>query len=163
MNRRVALLALAVGAAPATAQQAPGDAYELGPIVVTAPAAGVVSTMIVSEQDIARRGARTLDEALALLPGVAIHTGADGVPRIDVRGLRPRQVRVLVNGVPLNSTYDGQFDPTMIPTEDIAALATHMQADEAQRRLLAPRLEPGRESLRQPRRRKGRPKSRSRA
>lgn len=122
MNRRVALLALAVGASPAAAQQEPGDAYELGPIVVTAPAAGVVSTMIVSERDIARRGARTLDEALALLPGVAIHTGADGVPRIDVRGLRPRQVRVLVNGVPLNSTYDGQFDPTMIPTEDIAAV-----------------------------------------
>jgi histidine ammonia-lyase len=46
--------------------------------------------------------------------------------------------------------------------EDIAALATQMQADEAQRRLLAPRPEPGRESLRKTRRRAGRPALRGR-
>lgn len=117
------LFAIVAGAPSfAVAAQEPGDAYELGPIVVTAPTVAVASATVVTEQDIARRGARTLDEALALLPGVSIHTGGDGVPRIDVRGLRPRQVRVLVNGVPLNSTYDGQFDPTMIPTEDIASI-----------------------------------------
>src|SRR5690606_37157056 len=57
--------------------------------------------------------------ALRLLPGVYVRTGGDGSPRIDVRGFRSRHVLLLVNGVLVNSTADGQFDPARISTEAI--------------------------------------------
>lgn len=77
---------------------------------------------VVTAEDIQRRGARSLDEAIALLPGVYVRMGADGVPRIDIRGLRTRNVLLLQDGVPLNSSYDGQFDPAAIPVDNIASI-----------------------------------------
>ncbi|MEQ8659477.1 MAG: TonB-dependent receptor plug domain-containing protein, partial [Gammaproteobacteria bacterium] len=76
----------------------------------------------VTREDIVRANARSLDEVLELLPGVNVRVGGDGTPRIDMRGLRTRQVRILVNGVPLNAVGDGYFDPTIIPTEYIEAV-----------------------------------------
>ena len=66
--------------------------------------------------------ARTLDEALRLLPGVYVRTGGDGTPRIDIRGFRSRQILLLIDGVPYNSTDDGQFDPARISTESIRGI-----------------------------------------
>ena len=76
----------------------------------------------VTQDDIRAYGARTLDEALALLPGVQIRTGGAGVPRVDVRGFRGRHVVLLLDGIPLNSTFDGQADPSLIPVEEIAEI-----------------------------------------
>lgn len=44
------------------------------------------------------------------------------MPRIDIRGLRTRNILLLLDGVPLNSAYDGQFDPRSIPVENIAKI-----------------------------------------
>ena len=77
----------------------------------------VGTTRRIGRAEIEARSARTLDEALRLLPGVSIRTGGDGTPRIDVRGFRSRHVLLLINGVPANSTSDGQFDPARIPTD----------------------------------------------
>ncbi|KAF5032538.1 Vitamin B12 transporter BtuB [anaerobic digester metagenome] len=57
-----------------------------------------------------------------MLPGVYIRTAADGTPRIDIRGFRTRHIKLLINGVPFQSTYDGQFDPASIPAENIARI-----------------------------------------
>jgi len=98
------------------------DIYTLGEIVVSGEREGVEAVGTVREitaEDIQNKGARTLDEALQLLPGVNIRTGADGVPRVDMRGFRSRHVVLLLDGIPLNSTIDGQFDPTFIPVENI--------------------------------------------
>src|SRR4030042_539479 len=60
------------------------DIYTLGEIVVSGERQGVEAVGTVREvtaEDIQNKGARTLDEALQLLPGVFIRTGADGVPR----------------------------------------------------------------------------------
>jgi outer membrane cobalamin receptor len=73
----------------------------------------------VTRADIEARNARSLDEALRLLPGIHVRTGGDGSPRIDVRGFRSRHVLLLVNGVQVNSTADGQFDPARISTAGI--------------------------------------------
>jgi outer membrane cobalamin receptor len=73
----------------------------------------------IGRAEIEARSARTLDEALRLLPGISVRTGGDGTPRIDVRGFRSRHVLLLINGVPANSTSDGQFDPARIPTDMI--------------------------------------------
>jgi len=98
--------------------------YSLGEIVVSGEAgveaAQAVST--VSAEDIQRRNARTLDQALNLLPGVNVRVGNEGVPRIDVRGLRTRHVLLLLDGIPINSAVDQQFDPVLIPTEAIAEI-----------------------------------------
>lgn len=76
----------------------------------------------VTAEQIERVGARTLDEAIRLMPGVYVRNGGDGVPRIDIRGMRTRNIILLVDGVPLNGTYDGQFDPRAIPVENIARI-----------------------------------------
>src|SRR5688572_12858315 len=44
---------------------------------------------------------------------------APTVPPRDVRGFRSRHVLLMVNGVPANSTADGQLDPARIPTVGI--------------------------------------------
>src|SRR5688572_33331273 len=64
----------------------------------------VGTTRRITRADIEARNARTLDEALRLLPGIHVRTGGDGTPRIDLRGLRSRHVLLLVNGVLVNST-----------------------------------------------------------
>lgn len=97
----------------------------LGEIVVSGQNDGVQATQTmhtVSAQDIQNRGARTLDQAIAMLPGVYVMTGGDGVPRINIRGFRTRHVVLLLDGIPMNSAFDEQFDPTIIPTENIAEI-----------------------------------------
>ena len=79
----------------------------------------VGTTRRVTRADMEARNARTLDEALRLLPGVYVRTGGDGTPRIDVRGFRSRHVLLLINGVQVNSSVDGQFDPARISTKAI--------------------------------------------
>ena len=99
--------------------------YRLGEIVITGKTAGVEATgtvLEVTEQDIRDSGARNLVEAIDHLPGLHAFTGGKGLPRISIRGFRPRQVLLLLNGIPLNAAYDQQFDPTAIPTENIAKI-----------------------------------------
>jgi len=101
------------------------EIYTLGEIVVTAETEGIESVATVREitaKEIQARGARTLDEALELLPGVRIRTGANGTPRVDLRGFRSRHAVLLLDGIPFNSTFDGQFDPSLIPVESIAKI-----------------------------------------
>jgi outer membrane cobalamin receptor len=75
-----------------------------------------VTTEHVGRSEIDARHARTLDEALAVTPGIRVRSGGDGRPVVDVRGLRPRHVLLLLDGIPLNATNDGQFDAALIPT-----------------------------------------------
>lgn len=124
------LLASVVAGGPAVFAMAADQAsrpeeYTLGEVVVTGTKLGVEAIGTVREitaEDIQMRGVATLDEALALLPGVVIRTGGDGTPRVDMRGLRSRHVILLLDGVPFNSTEDGQFDPTLFPVENIARI-----------------------------------------
>src|SRR5688572_14024262 len=79
----------------------------------------VGTTRRIGRAEIEARNVRTLDEALRLIPGVYIRTGGDGTPRVDIRGFRSRHVLLLINGVLVNSTADGQFDPARISTTAI--------------------------------------------
>ena len=99
--------------------------YTLGEVVVSAQKEGVETAGTVREvtaEEIQNKDARNLAEALELLPGVEIRTGPQGTPRVDLRGFRSRHVLLLLDGIPLNSTFDGQFDPSIIPTENIAKI-----------------------------------------
>lgn len=96
---------------------------QLGTIVVTGesqanrPLFGLRET--VSYARIHAAGATTLAQALQLAPGVYVRLAAQGVSRIDILGLRTRQIKLLINGVPINSSYDGNFDPNLIPVSQI--------------------------------------------
>ncbi len=103
-------------------EQSPTGVYTLGEIVVSGEREIVESVGTVREvtaEDIQNMGARTVDEAIELLPGMYVRTGADGVPRVDLRGFRSRHVILLLDGIPVNSTFDGNFDPSVIPVESI--------------------------------------------
>ncbi|EGM71890.1 TonB-dependent receptor plug domain-containing protein [Shewanella sp. HN-41] len=76
----------------------------------------------ISEEEIRATGAQTLDQVLKNVPGVYIRVGGDGTPRVDIRGFKTRHVTLLVNGVPMGSADDGQFDPSVIPTSQIASV-----------------------------------------
>lgn len=114
-----------LAAVPLYAATAPAPAYKLGEVVVSAPKTGAesVSTVrVVTAQQIKDRGARTLADALELVPGIHVRTANDGTPRIDIRGFRTRNIKLLLNGIPINSALDGQFDPAEIPVENIAEI-----------------------------------------
>jgi outer membrane cobalamin receptor len=104
----------------------PEGAYRLGEIVVSADAESVVenagTVYRITASDIAAQGARTLDEALELLPGINIREGGEGTPRIDIRGFKTRHVQLFLNGIPVRDSFDGQFDPTRIPASIIAEI-----------------------------------------
>ena len=99
--------------------------YKLGEVVVTDQAHSAESVATVhtlTAEEIRLQGVRTLDQALTLIPGVYVRHAAAGIPRIDIRGLRTRHVLLLLNGIPVQDTYDGQFDPTAIPVDHIARI-----------------------------------------
>jgi outer membrane cobalamin receptor len=121
-NLAILLFLVLVAAHPALALE---PEYTLGEIVVTSDKPGVEDVTNITEvtaEDIETRGATTLNEAIQMLPGVYIRTAADGTPRIDIRGFRTRHIKLLINGVPFQSTYDGQFDPASIPAENISRI-----------------------------------------
>ena len=123
LNRRVATLILLV-AAPASLLPIAASAQAMPTFSVSVTESielveQVGTTRRIGRAEIEARQARTLDEALRLLPGVYVRTGGDGTPRIDIRGFRSRHVLLLINGVPVNSTADGQFDPARISTKAI--------------------------------------------
>ena len=124
----VGLLVCGIGSGAGWAAQTNNgddEVYSLGEIVVTEGEQGpeaVGKVREITAAEIEEMGARTLDEAIAMLPGVVVRTGAQGVPRVDIRGFRSRHVVLLLNGIPMNPSYDGQFDPTFIPVENIAKI-----------------------------------------
>ncbi len=97
----------------------------LGEIVVveSQPVVTRISNTFELTRDIVEaRGDRSLEQTLEVIPSLNIRYGGQGVPRIDLRGLRTRHIKFLVNGVPYNSTFDGQFDPTFIAASQVDRL-----------------------------------------
>jgi vitamin B12 transporter len=93
---------------------------DLGEIVVTArqPVVSSVATVHkVDATEIQLRGDTNLGDVMEMIAGVNVRVGGQGVSRIDVRGLRTRHIKLLINGVLFNSTFDGQFDPNQFPPE----------------------------------------------
>jgi vitamin B12 transporter len=126
--RAFLFLSIGLGLAQVQATEAvvQDNVYTLGEVVISAPDKKGVESIgtlhQITDEEIALRNVKTLDEALELLPGLQIRKGGQGIPRVDIRGLRSRHVVLLLNGIPFNSTYDGQFDPSTIPVENIAKI-----------------------------------------
>jgi len=101
------------------------DIFSLGEVVVSGKLDGIEAAEtlhVITAEEIRKSSARTLDEALVLLSDVNIHVGNEGVPRVEIRGFRTRHVLLLLDGIPMNSSFDQQFDPSTIPVENIAMI-----------------------------------------
>ena len=97
----------------------------LGEIVVEdrQPVISQIANSFELDKDLMKqRGDISLQQALEMVPNLNVRTGGQGVPRVDIRGLRTRHIKLLVDGIPFNSTFDGQFDPTFVPTSQIDRL-----------------------------------------
>ncbi len=101
------------------------DIFSLGEVIVSGRAdnieAGETVHVITAEQ-IKKSSARTLDEALNMLSDVNVQVGNEGIPRVEIRGFKTRQVLLLLDGIPMNSAFDQQFNPAAIPVENIAEI-----------------------------------------
>ncbi|MFA7953122.1 TonB-dependent receptor [Klebsiella oxytoca] len=61
----------------------------------------------------------TLADVLQNTPGIQMRYGGQGVPQLDIRGYKSRHITFLVNGVPQSSAWNSQFDPQLIPVQQI--------------------------------------------
>lgn len=68
--------------------------------------------------------ARDLSEALNYLPGIYIdpRRGFGRATSISIQGSASRQVRVMIDGIPLNTQASGQVNPAKFPIEDISRI-----------------------------------------
>ncbi len=102
------------------------DIFSLGEVTVTASSLTAIeageSVHVITAEEIAKSNARTLDEVLVLMSDVDVKVGTDGVPRVEIRGSKGKDILVLLDGVPINSAFDGQFDPSTIPVDSIAKI-----------------------------------------
>lgn len=129
-------LALALAASrPARAQETPSkdsETVQLEPIDVTLPAPslrsaaarapGAAVTIIPAQQYAGE--AKSTAGLLATSPGVAVaeHGGPGQLSQISIRGSSAEQVKILLDGLPLNSAAGGGVDLSTIPHQWISRL-----------------------------------------
>lgn len=80
------------------------------------------TTVRLTGEELAARGATDLGSALALLPDVTVRDVGRGGVNIDIRGARKGAVSVLVDGVLVSDPYYGTFDVSTIPITDIVQI-----------------------------------------
>lgn len=101
-----------------------GEVFELGEIVVAADRNTVNLATTVTEitaEDITAGGARTVADALNLLPGVDIQQGGKN-SWVYLRGFDQEDIKVLIDGVPAYQTYDKVVDLSLLPVDSIAKI-----------------------------------------
>ncbi|MBI5505416.1 MAG: TonB-dependent receptor [Deltaproteobacteria bacterium] len=82
------------------------------------------SVSVVSGDELLTRGARTVFEALPLVPGVQTSILPTGIQQVIIRGLgkvfRSGKVKLMLNGVAVNSTFTGEGNMLFaIPIEQV--------------------------------------------
>lgn len=128
-GRAALLAALLTPWIPATARpaagQVPGAEIPAYDVYVTSErdvVEKVTTVRKIPAESIEEKNARSLDEALVREPSLVLRRGGEGVTRVDLRGLRTRQILLLVDGVPFYSTEDGNFDPSLVPSQIIESV-----------------------------------------
>ncbi|WP_307760699.1 TonB-dependent receptor domain-containing protein [Phascolarctobacterium sp.] len=78
------------------------------------------SVSVVTAQDIEERSINSVPEALQTLPGVYMNQAAQG--GIQIRGFSSSDILVLLDGLPMNTTYNNGMEWEMVPVENIARI-----------------------------------------
>ena len=111
----------------ASAQAAEDRMIALEKIVVTnrRAAAGLneatENIAVIDSEEIQKLPARDLGEALKYVAGIDLEPrqGFGRATAISIQGSDSRQVRVMIDGIPLNSQSSGQVNPAVFPIENI--------------------------------------------
>ena len=76
---------------------------------------------VITDEEIRSLPARDLSEVLSYIPGVDIEprSGFGQSTAISIQGSSSRHVRVMIDGIPLNTQLSGQVNPTNFPIENI--------------------------------------------
>lgn len=121
--KQVSPVLLALGLSAGAAYAADG-VFELGTVTVTGTRvqAQPANEAVLGQEEITRRNADTVADAVRLLPGVSISPNSRNEQMIYVRGFDSRQVPVYVDGVPLYVPYDGYVDFSRFTTFDLAEI-----------------------------------------
>lgn len=118
---------LTVALIPANALADEAGVIELEKIVVTNRRAGSSlgevseNVQVINQDEIRQLPARDLSEALSCIPGVYIEPrrGFGRAASLSIQGSDSRQVRVMIDGIPLNTQASGQVNPAKFPIENV--------------------------------------------
>lgn len=103
LGRRLTALTFALAVPTGTVLAAHAD-YHLGPVVVTATRTeervqdAPAAVQVVTRHEMTDRGASTLGEALAAIPGVQLSIDAKSRSHVNLRGMENRHTLILVDG-----------------------------------------------------------------
>ncbi|MFU8770096.1 MAG: TonB-dependent receptor, partial [Desulfotignum sp.] len=132
MKKIQAILAMlfmfsAMSILPAFAQEpaSSGEVFDLGDVLIMEKGDeinSITSINTLSSFDIEMQGSQNVAEALQLIPGIDVQTGGKGQSYLSLRGFDQRDIKVLIDGVPANPTYDGTLDLSQIPVDAIARI-----------------------------------------
>ncbi|HXF82768.1 MAG TPA: TonB-dependent receptor [bacterium] len=118
----VVLVCVLVG--PAVAD--PPPVFELPEVLVPGPRPQPLRTTpasvtVITRADLERIGARTVAEALRLVPETTVRAygGFGSLAEASIRGFGPGQVLVLIDGIPVNNVALGQADLSTISTAGV--------------------------------------------
>ena len=125
----LSLLVTPAGAAPPPSPPPPPEPppiFELPEVVVpgrrSQPGRSTpASVTVITRADLERIGARTVADALRLVPEATVRAygGYGSLAEASIRGFGPGQVLVLVDGVPVNNIALGQADLSTISTAGV--------------------------------------------
>ena len=117
---------------PVVAQQEDSTVFTLGEVVVTGksdPAEATGTIYELTADDLRAMGARNAAEALRFVPGARVDTAptsrsanGKGEQLGSLRGFDPRDIVVLIDGVPVYEPYFRVVDLRQIPVGDIARI-----------------------------------------
>ncbi|MCK5287670.1 MAG: TonB-dependent receptor, partial [Candidatus Omnitrophica bacterium] len=79
---------------------------------------------VIDENQIKNLPARNLSEVLQYISGVDIapRQGFGRATSVTIQGSASRQVRVMIDGIPLNNQASGQVDLTKLPIENVSKI-----------------------------------------
>ncbi len=107
------------------AARAGDEVFTLGDLVIRDAAEfgmPAPSISIVTEQDIRKVGAQTVDQALHLIPGVNLQSAGKNSRHLSIRGFSESSLKVLVDGIPANETYFRTIDLSQIPAAAVSEI-----------------------------------------
>ena len=101
--------------------------YELGEVVVTATRTlkeiqEVPSAVhVIKGEEIQAKNVKTLRQVISQLPGMTMDKRGEGKDgdTITMRGMSTENILILVDGVPMNSTYNSVVDVNDIPVNNV--------------------------------------------
>lgn len=92
------------------------ERYDEIPLIETAK-----NITIITNEDIEKRGYRSIDEALNMIPGVFCTDGVYSI-RGQVPKLADKTVVILVDGIPQNGMDNRKYDLDLIPIEEVSKI-----------------------------------------